>query len=487
MRVTGASTSPSRDAFGLYGFDNLLNELDEALASVHVRHSEPQVAVVEDAVFVPATKVRAHQFAGAVLTADGQPIPRALANRRLSHAGDIVLGALTAPEAMRPEQVIEEEVVYLGWYFVHFGHFLLESLARTWVLPAVDPATKVLFHTERGEEPSGSTLQMLELLGVRRERMLFPKVQTTLRRVIVPEPLYEVAHAAHVRMPEPHRRIAAALMTDEVPSEQPVYLSRRLLSSSQRPIIGELELEEVMRENGFFVAHPETMSLADQINLVNGHRDIFTSAGSAAYLALFPPEPPRLHLLTAGVPFPDYFLIPAVAGIETTFVNCLGAGHRPAEHYLPQLADFESFSGYLDSIGLLEHRLRSSLVSLVLDLRPVYDESWLYKYIRHLPRTASLPADLEAEAVRLAATSWPLSWILAHYYAMRHPERVEPLVLRVIALLAAESDIERLAHYRDDSSRRLGQILRHCSPETAPRLKQVLDDRLLIEEVDDDL
>ena len=31
--------------------------------------------------------------------------------------------------------------LYLGWYFNHYGHFLLESLARCWALsePASDP------------------------------------------------------------------------------------------------------------------------------------------------------------------------------------------------------------------------------------------------------------------------------------------------------------------------------------------------------------
>ena len=460
MQVAETSSQVRREAFAWYGFDHLFAPVETALASVLVRHGEAQAPVIEDVVFIPAHKVGLHQFEGAVLTADGRPIPQAVSERRLSRMGDVVLGALTEPVALHPERVIEEEVVYLGWYFDHFGHFLLESLARTWMLPALEPAVKVVFHSERGAAPSGITLQMLELLGVPRQRILVLDTQTRLRRVIVPEPLYEIATAAHERMPEPYRRIAAALVPADAPSEQPAYLSRRLLSSRQRPIIGEFELEEVMRENGFLVVHPETMALADQLRLVNRHRDVFTSAGSAAYLTLFAARPPRLHLLTADIPFPDYFLIPSVAGIDTSFVNCLAGGTRPAGHYLPQLARVDVFAEYLDTRGLLKRRLRSSLASRVLDLRPAYDESWFYKYLRHGLRSEPLAAELAAEATHRATTSWPLSWILARYSTVHDPGRVDPLLHQFIALLAAEAEVNRLAHYRDDIAGSLHQVLR---------------------------
>jgi hypothetical protein len=471
----------SRESFAWYGYDHLAAPLDEALASVRIRDGEPRAPVVEDAIFVPAMKVGLHLFEGAVLTSDGQPVPQAVAQRRLSRMGDITLGTLSEPVALRPERVIDDEVVYLGWYFDHFGHFLLESLARAWVLPALDPAITVVMHRERDEEPAGITRQMLDLLGVPRERILFLDGQTRLRRVVVPEPLYEIAHAAHPRMPEPYRRIADALVPNDAPTDQPVYLSRRLLSSRQRPIIGELELEEVMRENGFLIVYPESMALVDQLRVVHRHRQVFTSAGSAAYLTLFARQPPHLHLLTAGVPFPDYFLTPTVAGVATSFVNCLAGGERLAAHYLPQLAQLDLFAGYLDSLGLLKRRLRSSLAARALDLRPAYDESWFYKYVRHGLRTEELPADLEAEATRRAATSWPLSWTLARYRATHDPEGVEPLLDQFMALVARESDVDRLAHYRDDIAGSLKQVLRRCSPETAARLRAVLRDRLLIE------
>ena len=97
----------------------------------------------------------------------------------------------------------------------------------------------------------------------------------------------------------PFREVADALAADVKPSEQPLYLSRRRLTSRQRPVVGEPELEELLRDNGFAIAYPETMTIEDQVRLINSHADIFSSLGSAAHSILFALGKPRLHLLAS--------------------------------------------------------------------------------------------------------------------------------------------------------------------------------------------
>ena len=484
MQVADPTTPLTRDDFPLVGFDDLLTPLDEMLSAIEIRRDEPQAPVITDAVFVPAMKVGMQQFEGALLTADGQPIPQARSERRNSRVGDLTLGALSEPVDLKPEQTIDEDVVYLGWYFDHFGHFLLESLARTWVLPQLDPNLKLIFHRERPNPLGATTQRMLELLGVTPDRVLFLDRQTRLRRVIVPEPLYEISHAAHTWLARPYHQITRAVLGDDTgdTSDQPLYLSRRLLSSRQRPIIGEFELEEVCRENGFLVAHPETMSLEDQIRLVNRHREIFTSAGSAAYLLLFALEPGRLHTLTTGIPFADYFMIPKVASIPASFVNCLAGGNRPSKHYLPQMVEMDVFADYLKSQGMLQRTLRSSLTIQNADLQADYDEAWFYKYARHGKRTSDLTGELEAEALAVARTSWALSWTLARYYMAHDPAKIDPLLHQFVALAAAETRVDRLMFFREDIASSVAQLLRRTSPDTASLVWNVLADRFLITE-----
>lgn len=469
------------DDFTLVGFDDLRAPLTEALAQVSVRGGAPAVAVVDHAVFVPTTEVADHQYDGALLTRDGAPIPQALAERRKSRWGSRVLGSLSQPVAIDPAHAIDAEVVYLGWFFDHFGHFLLETLARTWILDQIDPATPVVFHTQRTPALSGPILTILELLGIPRERILLPERQTRFRRAIVPEPLYEISHAAHPWYTRPFQRIAAEIGAHEAQTDQPLYLSRRLLSSRQRSIIGELELEEVLRANGFLVAHPETMTFADQVRLVNRHREIFSSAGSGAYMPLFAQTPPRLHVLTAGIPFLDFFLAPHAAAIPASFGNVFSGGDRFVAHYAPLLVHFDRLNAYLEAVGRNSRPLRGALAARTVNLDTEYAATRWYRYLATDGRGKPVPAEAAAEIAALAETSWPLSWMLARHSLGQEPALVDPLIQHAITLISAETDPGRLVHHHEDISRGLGPILRQVPAATADRLRTVVRDRFLID------
>lgn len=466
--------------FAWFGFAGQEAALREALASLAIRHGEPVVRTVTDAHFVPATALTPLQFEGALLTASGAPVPEARQQRRRGRIGDLVLGDISTPPPA-PERVVDEEVVYLGWYLDHFGHFLLESTARMWALDQVDPATKVVFHFERPFVPDHTIARLLQMFGVPPDRLLFLDKPTRLRRVIVPEPLYEMSHRAHERMAEVHRAVARPLAGSFGVFDQPVYLSRRLLPPHQRLLVGEAALEDILRENGFLIVHPETMSLADQIRLVNSHRDLLTDAGTACYLSLFALRPNRLHLLTEGVPFLDFFLAPKAAGTPVSYGNVLVGGHDATSSYRPLMVNFGAVTAYLDALGLLRQRRRAALAPRPDHLRPEYDEADWYARIRHPVRTETLPAGVETAAQAVARDSWPVSWVLARYYLRRNPERVEGLVARFVVLASQEHDLVRLTRYRDDVADFYLRLIRHCSPETTETVRQVLTGRFAID------
>src|SRR5215207_798243 len=339
----------SPEDFSFVGFDGLKqeNQIKERLQQVEIRGGTPGVSIVEDAVYVPEE----------------------LTGSKGSQRGKIVQSLLESSAVADElyEHEIDEEVVYLGWLFDHFGHFLMQSLARTWFLAKVSPSVRVVFDppNRASVQSVGWRQRMLAAFGVPPVRILVLDAPTRLRRLIIPEPRFEprgIAHdhvvRAHEAMARPYQVVAERLAADTTPSEQPVYLSRRLLPPSQRTIVGEAELEEVLRANGFRIVHTETMTFEDQVRLVNEHVDIFSNAGSAAHNVLFALHGPRLHLLTDGLQFsPDYFLYATIVGAPTTFINCLNTGERPriedAHKVTPQLLDTPKLLEYLDQRGFL--------------------------------------------------------------------------------------------------------------------------------------
>src|SRR4051794_33194288 len=175
--------------FSFHGFEDLMISLDQTLREVGIRSGPPQVSVIENALFIPGAKVPtadpdAGRFVheGGILTQDGEFVELAQTHRSGTRWGTRVLGGFVEPAATEltatePERVIDEEVVYLGWCFQHFGHFLMETLARTWILDEIDPSVKVIFHTKllriaSGQKPlSAATQRMLELFGIPLDRI----------------------------------------------------------------------------------------------------------------------------------------------------------------------------------------------------------------------------------------------------------------------------------------------------------------------------
>jgi hypothetical protein len=514
-RETAAQSRPlDPSEFSFHGFGELRFSEQRKIERLNIREGEPSVSFAENAIFIPHGQPglagEAKVFGG-VVSADGQPIDTAQTNRK----GGKRLAAAAAPGTVTPEREIDEEVVFLGPLFNHYGRVLLESLARVWYLDRVDPAVNVVFSYANAAQAAipGWLPPILTAFGIPRERILVLDEPTRLGRAIVPEPLFEQLFSVHSEMIRPFRDVAARVAGDVQPSQQPLYLSRRLLSSRQRPVIGEAELEDVLRDNGFLVAYPETMSFADQVRLINAHSDIFSCIGSAAHSVLFALHRPRLHLLTSRDDLPaNYFLCSALAETPTTFVNALSSGGRKSPHLerrlrrlgsesgdggeaaerpvegdagqqaTPELADMPRVAGYLEERGFLRNRLRAALAARSPAMQARFDEAWLYSRLRKgSAKSGSLPAAIEDEATRVATRSWPVSLMLARYYAReRDAPRTEALARQFVALVASEQDIGRLAFYYRDVESAATRIVRLCGPETARALSVVLADRFLI-------
>ena len=111
-----------------------------------------------------------------------------------------------------------------------------------------------------------------------------------------------------------------------------------------------------------------------------------------------------------------------------------------------------------------------------------YDEAWFYTRLRRAGTgSQALPAEVEREAVSLAARSWPLSLVLAWYYAARQDAaRADGMANQFAELAAAEFDENRLAHYRAEVNIMARRLATVCGPETAGRLAEVVSDRFLV-------
>jgi hypothetical protein len=462
--------------FTLYGYGDRLAALEASVRKLRLWTREPTTTVVEDAVFVPVeNRKEGHLTAiGGILDAEGNPVKPAQGRRR----------GLPGPMQIDAEREVDQEVVYLGWVFNHYGHFLLETLARSWLLDDIDPSIPVVFHSGAGI-PTGVYPRILELFRIPPSRILELNVPTRLRRVIVPEPLYRLHDSAHVQAAKPHKNAAMRLLEAPIdqPSAQPVYLSRRLVNSDQRFIVNESVLESVLRENGFLIVHPEAMPFDEQVRLFNNHSQIFSCDSSALHTVLFAFGSPKLHVLTGQTFFEgflaDYFLVSKVTGATATFIRTLGSqGHELESRNTPVLMEASNILPYLADNGFLSRRNRSTLWTRRPSRAPEYDSAWHCSQIRSaIGSGQDLPDGDLKSAAELAPDWWPLCWNLARYFVTRNSALVTPLVQGFLGLVDMENDLDRLALYRPEVEKTHGQILPVCEQETAAKLVDALKNR----------
>ena len=252
-----------------------------------------------------------------------------------------------------PEHVIDGEALFAGWMFDHFGHFLTESLGRSWAMPLAGRGMPILCLCTPPDLP-GNSAGWLDVLGLDPGRFEVPRVPTLVRRLIVPDACLEIGTYAHERAAEALQVMGDRLDDGQAMTGQPLYLSRAGLTTRRR-LQGEAVFEEYLRREGFRVIRPETLPLAEQIAIIRRHRVIVGPRGSAFHLALFTRHHPTMHLLSEPPPvgYGNYLMMADVLDAPAVFVACCR---------LPEAGDTGAGGLPFDRIMAAEHLRREGLV-----------------------------------------------------------------------------------------------------------------------------
>lgn len=500
----GISSSPlTPEDFTFFGFGSLPREELRRISRLTIRRGPCNVSFVANGLLDPGTEDRVGKSSrrpGGVYDSDGVPVDAAGIQRK----GGKKFGpseAISVTEVPR----VDEDVIYLGPLFNHYGRILLETLARAWYLNEPEAAMQRVA-VSTGNAAHGEIASwippLLHAFGIPSQRLLVTSRVTRFRQIAVPEPLFEQSHAAHVQMVEPFQQVARDACDPASSTDQPLYLSRLALSSRQRPIIGEAELERILRDCGARIVYPEMLPFSEQVRLFNTHRDIFSPVGSAAHSILFATIRPHLHLLSSRDDIPaNYFLCSALAQTPTTFVNCVtsameasdreysaqvgerrGSHGRGADPYSglqsrPQKLEIEPFVEYLRGQGFLKQAYRPLSPTDRLQLDADFDEAWAYSRLRKAAgKSTALAGDVEANVARLSTTSWPVSLMLARYFSrLEDAEKTQEMSLQFLDLVAKETNEARLRHFQADAVGIVQRLKRHAAPEVRTRLSAAVE------------
>ena len=184
---------------------------------------------------------------------------------------------------------IDETVVFAGggYIFSHFGHFLLEGLARLY--PALDEKYKnikfVFVVGRKTKSLPTFVMNFLSGLGIGPDRIILINKTTRFRGVYVPPQGAVITQYISPVMGPVYDAISQNLGNADIETYDKIYLSRGKMNDGRT--FGENKIEKIFYKNGYKIIYPEKLPLSHQITLARNCKYMAGTAGTALHLALF--------------------------------------------------------------------------------------------------------------------------------------------------------------------------------------------------------
>jgi capsular polysaccharide biosynthesis protein len=176
----------------------------------------------------------------------------------------------------------EPEAIYAGTLYFHFGHFLLESLARAWYAhqyPDV-PFVWAGAHTWQGYELEPWQSEILDILMIKNPtRIIADPARFNLLHI--PDIGYRYDDMFH---PEHAEFLARYEGPAQVPGHR-LWLSRSKIGSVVRDL-NSAPVEQRLAEAGWTIEHPETLSIREQLDHIGRAEIVAGEEGSAFHISI---------------------------------------------------------------------------------------------------------------------------------------------------------------------------------------------------------
>ncbi len=226
------------------------------------------------------------------------------------------------------EKYVNEEVIYIGMFFLHWGHFLIDLTNRFWYISEKikqNPDIKVAYLGE--EEPAGNNLKFFEMLGITKNNLIHITEPTRFKCVYVPEQAFKSCEwytDTFVNMFD--NIVDKALSSSDfshLSDYKKIYFSRRSFGKAICSEFGEEYFETLFVSNGFSSVAPETLSLEEQIYLWNNCDEIVCINGTIPLNVIFSRNKKlKLTVLNkTSILHENPYILLQFRGIDADFIN----------------------------------------------------------------------------------------------------------------------------------------------------------------------
>ena len=211
----------------------------------------------------------------------------------------------TSPWAGRDVLTLDDGAyLYGGVLNPHFGHFLVNTLARLWPLASdISRPPTVLFHGSHDVESwldDGFVKEIFGALELSLSNVRILHNPTLIRDLVLPHASFQEQHFIHSAYNRLTRLIGSKILGEFTPRRNlpPVYLTKTGLSGGVGRIKNEAPLETALAAAGVEIVQPETLKLREQLEIFAERPLVIGTIGSAFHLSGFVPPQAELVMLS---------------------------------------------------------------------------------------------------------------------------------------------------------------------------------------------
>lgn len=219
----------------------------------------------------------------------------------------------------------DKKVVYCGYMVNHWGHFLVEAVARLWYFLESDSTIdQYVFFLNEGEqqEIKGNYKEFLTLLGIW-DKLAFISEPTTYREVIVPERAFKCRSYYSPKFIEIFDTVAKNVVVD--PSWKAldkIYYSRSQLKKGSGFEFGFEVLDDFFARNGYTILYPEKVPLGQMIFYIRNSKVVATLSGSLPHNMLFANNGQKLEIVERCVLNNDFQVnVNRMRQLQATYID----------------------------------------------------------------------------------------------------------------------------------------------------------------------
>ncbi|MCR5502498.1 MAG: glycosyltransferase family 61 protein [Lachnospiraceae bacterium] len=312
----------------------------------YLRREQPKTVSVSGGVVLPLVPSESGVplfGIGGVLDRDGNYVPESAQTGK----GDTA-DRFSGSYPFDGSKVIEsdEEVIYIGAFVEHWGHFLLDVANRLWIFAGEDAdkdktgehdlgasgrdARKVIY-CSNGEKIDGVFLDFFKALGVSPDRLLRISEPTRFRKILIPEQSYMACDYYTEAYRRVFEKVKKNLDFDGLIPYEKIYLSRAHFKRAKEKEIGGDLIEENFRANGFQSLYMEELSFREQVFYLNRAKQIAAFNGTPCHNIVFAgPETEFIVLDKTSLPNTHQKILEEMTGCRVSYINVY---REPFRHF----------------------------------------------------------------------------------------------------------------------------------------------------------